>query len=131
VPRRPPVRVYRLKLARDLRSIEAALRALDSREIRGPLDSGRDVEEGVRVVKLERLEFGTSSARALVRVSYKAKGLKMWSDLYDFEFTVTAGGVVVTVRRVSGLGRTDPEFIVGEIARLLTQGESRSPASRS
>jgi hypothetical protein len=89
------------------------------------------VEEGVRVVKLERLEFGTSSARALVRVSYKAKGLKMWSDLYDFEFTVTAGGVVVTVRRVSGLGRTDPEFIVGEITRLLTQGESRSPASRS
>jgi len=102
-------------------SLREALRALDSRELWGPLDSERAIEEGFRVVKLERLEVGASSVEALVRVSYKAKGRKLWSDLYDFRFTVTADGVVVTVKRVSGLGRTDPDFIVSEVARLLAQ----------
>ncbi len=115
------VRTYKLGFARDLSSIEAALRALDSRGLWGPLDSERSAEECLRVVKLERLKAGTASLEALIRVSYRVKGRKLWSDLYDLRIAVAADGAVVIVKRISGLGRTDPDFIVGELARLLAQ----------
>jgi hypothetical protein len=119
------VRVYQLQAPSSLDAVEAALKALDARSFTGPLDAGCGLEEGVRIVKIERLERNAGSVGALIRVLYKVEKRKLWSDLYDFKFTVNAGELEVSVRRVSGLGRTDPDFIVNELARVL----ARQPAT--
>jgi|GEM_PF-1246322 len=120
-PLRFDVRVYKLKAPPSLDAIEAALKALDSRSFTGPLDAGCGLEEGVRIVKLERLERNACSVGALIRVLYKVEKRKLWSDLYDFKFSTNAGELEVFVKRVSGLGRTDPDFVVGELTRVLAR----------
>ena len=119
------MRVYKLKVPSSLDAVETALKALDSRSFTGPLDAGCNLEEGIRIVKLERLERITGSVKALIRVLYKVEKRKLWSDLYDFKFAINAGELEVFVRRISGLGRTDPDFVVSELTRVL----ARPPAT--
>lgn len=120
------MRVYRLKTPSSLDAVEHALRTLDSRAFPGPLDAGCTTEEGVRIVKLERLERSASSIEALIKISYKTGKRKLWSDLYVFKFVAVAGELEVAARRVSGLGRTDPDFIIDLLARTLAQQSATS-----
>lgn len=115
------MRVYRLRGAYDPDVVEACLRALDAQEFPSPVEAGDATEEGIRVVRLELVERRGAALRALVRVSYKLSGRRVWSDLYQLELAPHAGELEAVVRRISGVGRTDPDFLVDALMRSLTK----------
>lgn len=89
-----------------------------------------DPEGGVRVLKIERIRAAPGILEALVRISYKARPRRAWSDLFMLELQQAGAELTLVVHRVSGLGRTDPDFLVDCLAKRLAlqaPGESGSP----
>lgn len=119
------MRIYSLNIAPRLKSLVRALEKLDSLSLKGPLEAGGRVVEGTRRLHVDYVRVRRSSVEALIRVSYDVGAGKCWSDVYLFSVTPWDNKVVILVRRVSGIGRTDPDFMVEELLRALTSEGAR------
>ncbi|MEM0344514.1 MAG: hypothetical protein QXP94_00610 [Thermofilaceae archaeon] len=106
------MRFYKLINPGGLQAVKAALEALDSWV-------QADSEGGVRVVKIERIRTTPGMLEALVRISYKARSRRAWSDLFMLEAQQVGLEVFLEVHRISGIGRTDPDFLVDSLAKRL------------
>lgn len=112
--------MYAISVAGGLPAVRDALAALDSW-------MHLDAEGGARVIRVERLRNAPGLLEALVRVSYKARKRRAWSDLYRFEFQQAGSEVTVVAHHVSGMGRTDPDFLVDLLLRRLALQTAGSP----
>lgn len=113
------MRIYTLNVACDLEVIKEALLALNSREYSVPIGQSSGEDQATRVLLVERVSITSGSALALVKISYRVQGRKYWSDLYWIEIKSENNCMIATVRRISGVGRTDPDFIINELLKYI------------
>ncbi len=84
-----------------------------------------------KIIKVEYVKEVGERLEALIRIVHKSKLGKRWSDSYVFTFTRLDSGTVVTARRVSGVGRVDPDFIVERLVTCLITKKSLEPGMPS
>lgn len=119
------MRKYSLSLPCSVSELRKALLELDSR--RYPLSTEA---EGARLLKVEYVEESGDRLNALVRVIYRLQGRKCWSDLYNLAIEPSGElSVLIAVKRISGIGRTDPDFLITELVRRLFAGQRYSSSS--
>lgn len=102
------MRCYFLSSSWSFAAISEALRSLDSKYLNALLEG----DEDVKVIKVEYVKKTGEQLEALIRVAYKSKLGKRWSDSYVLTFTQLDSGTMVTAKRISGIGRVDPDFIL-------------------
>lgn len=106
------MRCYKLSTPGGLQAVKEALEALDSW-------IHADSEGGVRVVKIERIRTAPGILEALVRISYKSSIRRTWSDLFMLELQQAGSELILVIQRISGMGRTDPDFLVDCLSKRL------------
>lgn len=108
-----------------LRLLTKALESLNM-EVESPVEVSTGVVDGVKTIRVELVKSRKSCIEALVRVSYRVGGgSKCWSDLYLLALSPEGNVLKVDVRRISGVGRTDPDSIVDSLARAITLLQAR------
>jgi len=111
------VRLYTFRVAGGLPALERALSTLGS--------LSRSFQDGsIRTVRLEHVKVGSAHLEALVRVSCKIGGQRLWSDLYRLVFREQGSAVVAAVHHISGVGRTDPDFLIDLLLKLAAAGDT-------
>jgi len=104
---------------RSLHHLAKAVKGLDKLTATVVLDADNGVQYAERMVKVESVRMGDGFIEALVKISYRARAAKYWSDVYLLRLQPGFEGIVVELARCSGLGRTDPDLVVDMLARLL------------
>ncbi|MCS7105508.1 MAG: hypothetical protein NZ954_08135 [Thermofilaceae archaeon] len=113
------MRTYTLNVICDPEVIKEALLALNLREYSVPLGQNSGEDRATRVLTVEHTSTASSLVKALVKISYRVQGRKYWSDLYWIEIKSENNCMIATVRRISGVGRTDPDFIIDELLKYI------------
>ncbi|MCD6357624.1 MAG: hypothetical protein J7L75_03495 [Thermoproteales archaeon] len=119
------MRVYSLNVAPRPQLLIKALEKLDSLTLSGPVEVGDEVMNGVRRLCIDYVKRREASVEALIRISYAVEAGKCWSDVYLFTLSPRGSTVVVLVKRISGMGRTDPDFVIDELLRVLASEAAR------
>lgn len=78
-----------------------------------------DSQGHTKVISVMHVKMLPGHLDALIRVSHKPMGRRVWSDLYRFEFQQIGDEIVVVAQRISGIGRTDPDFIIDSLLKLI------------
>ncbi|MEM1509096.1 MAG: hypothetical protein QW291_04440 [Thermofilaceae archaeon] len=102
------MRCYFLGSSWSFSAIAEALWSLNSK-YSNALSEG---SEDSKVIRVEYVKKTGERLEALIRVIYKSRLGKRWSDSYVLTFTQLDSGTMVTAKRISGIGRVDPDFIV-------------------
>ena len=112
------MRVYTINVSGGLHALKEALKGLDAWTY-------SDAEGCINVIRVERVKALPGHLDALIKVTHRPVGRRMWSDLYRFEFQQVGAEIVVVAQRISGMGRTDPDFIIDALLKLVAfQGSS-------
>jgi len=119
------MRIYSLNMTPHPQLLIKALEKLDSLALRGPVEVGGEVVEGTRELRVDYVKRWETSIEALIRISYAVRAGKCWSDVYLFRLTPRGSEVIILVKRISGMGRTDPDFVIDELLRVLASEAAR------
>lgn len=76
-------------------------------------------DSDTKVIRVEYVKEVGGRLEAFIRIVHKSKLGKRWSDSYVFTFARLDSGTVVTAKRVSGVGRVDPDFIIERLVTCL------------
>jgi len=114
------MRRYVLNIKRaDSQRVAEALKSLDGHSSSILIDTSRGFQRGERRLSVEKLMVEAGHVEALIRVSYILSNAKCWSDVYRLDALPHAETLLIVVKRLSGMGRTDPDLIIDLIARFL------------